>query len=91
MKHTDVVSFSFLLLPFQHSLGLKHEIDLEYDYNILDPHHADGSPFGGFSRAARQRLSNLPLIFAIPDTDQFLVWMMEAYKDLVTEQPAHTT
>ena len=37
-------------------------IDAEYDYSTLDPHHADGAPYGGFARATRQRLAQLPLL-----------------------------
>jgi len=33
----------------------------EYDFNILDPHHIHGSPYGGFGRATRSRLAALPL------------------------------
>jgi hypothetical protein len=33
----------------------------EYDYSILDPLTAYGSPYGGFSRATRSRLAALPL------------------------------
>ena len=33
----------------------------EYDFHILDPHAAYGSPYGGFSRATRSRLAALPL------------------------------
>ena len=33
----------------------------EYDATILDPLHAYGSPYGGFSRATRRRLAALPL------------------------------
>jgi hypothetical protein len=34
----------------------------EYDFNILDPHHVYGSPYGGFGRATRSRLAALPLV-----------------------------
>ena len=33
----------------------------EYDFQILDPNHVFGSPYGGFSRATRSRLASLPL------------------------------
>lgn len=33
----------------------------EYDYSILDPRSAYGSPYGGFSRATASRLAALPL------------------------------
>lgn len=33
----------------------------EYDFNVLDPHHIYGSPYGGFGRATRSRLAALPL------------------------------
>lgn len=35
--------------------------EAEYDPSILDPHHVYGSPYGGFSRATRNRLASLPL------------------------------
>jgi hypothetical protein len=34
---------------------------VEYDFTILDPHHAFGAPYGGFLRATRSRLAALPL------------------------------
>jgi hypothetical protein len=37
----------------------------DYDPSILDPLHAYGSPYGGFSRATRRRLAALPL--SLPD------------------------
>ena len=35
--------------------------ETEYDYAILDPGTAFGSPYGGFSRATASRLASLPL------------------------------
>jgi Glucosidase II beta subunit-like protein len=40
----------------------------EYDYAVLDPYHAYGSPYGGFSRATRTRLASLPLF--LPETSE---------------------
>jgi hypothetical protein len=39
----------------------------EYDHRILDPNTVYGSPYGGFARAARSRLAQLPLI--LPGVD----------------------
>lgn len=49
----------------------------EYDYSILDPDHIYGSPYGGFSRAARSRLASLPLF--LPDVSG----------DATNENPLH--
>jgi hypothetical protein len=46
----------------------------EYDYSILDPTTAFGSPLGGYSRATRSRLAALPLylfdVVEAPASDQ---------------------
>jgi hypothetical protein len=36
--------------------------EYEYDYTILDPHSAFGTPYGGWGRATRSRLEKLPLV-----------------------------
>lgn len=46
------------------------EAKAEYDFTILDPSNAYGSPFGGFSRATASRLANMPL--RLPDVAQEL-------------------
>jgi Glucosidase II beta subunit-like protein len=37
----------------------------EYDHKILDPNSVYGSPYGGFGRATRSRLANLPLVLPV--------------------------
>ncbi|CAJ1946433.1 unnamed protein product [Cylindrotheca closterium] len=36
--------------------------ETEYDFTILDPNTAYGSPYGGFSRATASRLASMPLM-----------------------------
>ena len=43
----------------------------EYDFQILDPNHVFGSPYGGFSRATRSRLASLPLPLPSAKLDDF--------------------
>lgn len=52
---------SLFLMANGHVYTDSFPLDDEYDFAILDPDHAFGSPFGGFSRATASRLASLPL------------------------------
>ena len=76
MTRSAAASLALLLLAAPSLANLEHSFlfppNDEYDHKILDPNTIYGSPYGGFARATRSRLAQLPLVLPATEDGEYM-------------------